>query len=305
LTAFRIAHLSDLHLPPPPRRGPELHPKRLISRLAWRRKGRRHSPAARAAHVEGGRAPGPDHIVVTGDLTNFATPEEFIRAKRWLEDLAPAGQVTVSPGNHDALAGRAGPARFAPWRPWLGDAAGESFPHVRRRGPVAIVNLSSAAPTAPHLAQGVLDTGQLERLPAILRDLREEGAFRLLLLHHPPAPGVVSGRKSLRQMGELAAILRAEGCELVLHGHAHEATAASLAGRDGPIAVLGAPSASSTGLHRAAARWHLVEVQGAAGDWRVQVAARGLVGAQVQALGSYVLAPAGGQETASGFHRRG
>lgn len=292
MPAFRLAHISDLHLPPPPRRGIELEPKRWLSRFAWRRKRRRHSAEVLAALVADLQAQQPDHIAITGDLTNFATPEEFAGARRWLEVLAPADQVTVSPGNHDALAGVGGHERFAEWRPWLGDQAATDFPQVRRRGPAALVNLCSAAPTAPLLAQGVLDPAQLARLPDILRRLGEEGLFRVVLLHHPPAAGAVSRRKALRQAPELAAILRAEGAELVLHGHAHQATLAALPGPRAPIPVLGVPPASGSGDPAEAGRWHAIEVDRAGTDWRVRVVARGLGPAgEMAELGRYRLAP--------------
>lgn len=291
---FRLAHISDLHLTPPPVRGIELEPKRWLSRFAWRRKRHRHSQAALATLVADLKAQRPDHIVITGDLTNFATSQELRAARLWLEALSPADEVTVSPGNHDALAGAGGHERFALWKPWLGDGlrdeGGLDFPQVRVRGPVALVNLCSATPTALHLAQGVLDAAQLERLPQILRRLAGEGLFRVLLIHHPPSAGVVSRRKALRQAPELAAILRAEGCELVLHGHAHEASMSTLAGPEGPIPVLGVPPASGSGGHGEVARWHGIEIE--AGDRRqVRVTAR-VLGAdgRMMELGRYRLA---------------
>jgi 3',5'-cyclic AMP phosphodiesterase CpdA len=290
LSAFRLAHISDLHLTPPPSGGIELQPKRWLSRFAWRRKRHRHSPDALAALVADVQARNPDHIAITGDLTNFATPREFDAARQWLTALAPADRVTVSPGNHDALADAGGHERFAPWRPWLGDDEALDFPQVRVRGPVAIVNLCSARPTALHLAQGVLDAPQLQRLPQILRDLTGRGLFRLLLIHHPPAAGVVSARKALRQAPELAQILRAEGVDLVLHGHAHEATVSKVAGPKGAIPVLGVPSASGSGAHGEAARWHEIEIEPGDG-WQVRVVARGLgADGRMAELGRYRLA---------------
>lgn len=247
-----------------------------------------------AALIADLKAQQPDHIAITGDLTNFATRQEFAAARSWLEALAPAEQVTVSPGNHDALAGAGGPERFAEWRPWLGDAGALGFPQVRLRGPVALVNLCSATPTALHLAQGVLDAAQLERLPQILRRLGGEGLFRVVLIHHPPTAGVVSRRKSLRQAPELLSILRAEGAELVLHGHAHEASLSTAAGPQGLIPVLGVPPASGSGGHGDAARWHEIQIEGGAEkDWQVRVVARGLgAGGNMQELGRYRLVPA-------------
>jgi 3',5'-cyclic AMP phosphodiesterase CpdA len=292
LSVFRLAHISDLHLSPPPRRGIELEPKRWLSRFAWRRKRRRHSAEALAALVADLKAHRPDHIAITGDLTNFATRDEFASARRWLEALAPADQVTVSPGNHDALAGPGGHERFAEWSSWLGDAGASEFPQVRRRGPAALINLCSAAPTAPHLAQGVLDPAQLARLPEILRGLGEEGLFRIILLHHPPAHGAISRRKALRQAPELAAILAAEGAELVLHGHAHEASLGTLPGPRASVPVLGVPPASGTRSHGEAARWHAIEVASTPAGWRVRVVARGLgPQGEMAELGRYRLAP--------------
>lgn len=278
MSAFRLAHISDLHLPPPARRdgAGELALKRLLSRFAWTRKQHRHSPDALEAIVSDLQAQAPDHIVITGDLTNFSTAGEFAAARAWLEGLAPAEAVTISPGNHDALVGAGGPVRFAGWRPWLGDQGDLVFPQVRRRGPVALVNLCSAIPTALHLAQGALDPAQLERLSTLLRELADEGLFRLLLLHHPPAPGVVSRRKALRNASGLLSVLEAEGAELVLHGHAHTATVAAVAGPRGPIPVLGVPSASGAGGHEPAARWHGFEISKTDEGWLVRVVARGL-----------------------------
>lgn len=277
MPAFRLAHISDLHLPPPAgavRREPAL--KRLLSRFAWRRKRHRHSPAVLAALVADLKASAPDHIAITGDLTNFSTTDEFAAARTWLEQLGPPADVTVSPGNHDALVGAPGAARFAPWRPWLGDAGTDGFPQVRRRDGVALVNLCSAIPTAPHLAQGELGAEQLARLRAILAQLRAEGLCRVLLIHHPPAPGVVSGRKSLRDGETLREVLRAEGAELILHGHGHEAVLSSVPGPLGPIPIVGAPSASAVGGHDDPARWQAYEIEGDAAGWTIRVVARGL-----------------------------
>lgn len=291
MSTFRLAHISDLHLTPPQRHRLELEPKRWLSRFAWRRKRRRHSSDVLAILIADLRAHQPDHIAITGDLTNFSTAEEFAAARRWLEALGPADGITVSPGNHDALVGRSGHERFDTWRPWLGDAGTTEFPQARRRGPVAVVNLCSATPTAPHLAQGALDPDQLERLPGLLRALGEEGLFRVVLIHHPPTAGVVSKRKALRQAPELLSILQAEGAELVLHGHAHEANVTTTPGPEGPIPVLGVPPASGGGGHEEAGRWHAIEVDRADSGWDVRVIARGFVGDEMSELGRYRLAP--------------
>jgi 3',5'-cyclic AMP phosphodiesterase CpdA len=304
LSIFRLAHLSDLHLPPP--KGAfgwrDLLSKRALSRIAWRRKSREHQPQVLAALVADLKAYRPDHVAVTGDLTNFASPAEFAAARRWLEALGPAGDVTVSPGNHDALVGVAGPRRFAPWTPWLGDDGpndGQAdFPQVRVRGRVALVNLCSAVPTAPHLATGRLGEEQLRRLDALLADPALGELFRVLLIHHPPVEGAVSRRKALEDQDGLRAVLARRGANLVLHGHAHAAQVAAVAGPDGTmIPVLGVPSASAAGRGRhPAARWHAIEIaHGPDGGVEVRMAARGLDPRDGHAveLGRWVLSQAG------------
>jgi len=300
LSIFRLAHLSDLHLPPP--QGAfgwrDLLSKRLLSRIAWRRKRREHRPEVLASLIADLKAHAPDHIVITGDLTNFASAVEHEAARVWLEALGPAREITVSPGNHDALVASRDNDPFAAWTPWLGDDGVAGFPRVRIRDGVALFNLCSAVPTAPHLATGRLGKAQLERLDALLGDPAYRDAFRVLLIHHPPVPGAVSKRKSLEDQDELRALLARHGANLVLHGHAHEAMVATAPGPDGAmIPVLGVPSASAMGQRsHPAARWNEIQIDRRAdGGVEVKVVARGLDprSGEPGELSRYVLVQAG------------
>src|SRR6201989_1116639 len=67
----------------------------------WRNRVHLHVPEALAGIVADIKAQQPDHIALTGDLINVALPEEFPRAPRWLEALAPPEHIAVMPGNHD------------------------------------------------------------------------------------------------------------------------------------------------------------------------------------------------------------
>jgi len=292
---FRLAHLSDPHLPPP--KGAlglrDLASKRALSAMAWRRKGGQHDKAVLDALVADIGARAPDHIAITGDLTNFSTSPEVAAARAWLSSLGPHGHVTVSPGNHDALVGPAEAHRFAPWGPWLADDEAKAFPHVRVRGHVAIINLCSAIPTAPWLATGRLGEAQLAQLAKLLPDLAARGLFRLIVLHHPPVMGVVSRRKSLEDADAFRAILATHGADLILHGHAHEAALGVLPGSTGLVPVLGVPSASAKpGGHHPPARWHEIEIGAKADDRQVWITARGLsdVTGAFETLGRYRLA---------------
>jgi 3',5'-cyclic AMP phosphodiesterase CpdA len=295
LSIYRIAHLSDPHLPPPPGAfgWKDVFTKRLLSRIAWRRKRKVHRPEVLAALVADVQAAGPDHVVISGDLTNFASRTEIAAARTWLESLGKPEDFTVSPGNHDALAG-ADDARFATWTPWLGDAGEAQFPQVRVRGPVAIFNLCSAVRTAPHLATGRLGEDQLARLEALLAAPAYKDLFRLVVLHHPPHKGAVSKRKALEDQEALRAILANHGADLVLHGHAHEALVGSVPGPNGSaIPVLGVPSASAKPSGHSPARWHAIEIEDAPeGRRHVRIVARGVEPGRegLAELGRYSLA---------------
>lgn len=294
MSIYRIAHLSDPHLPPPPGAfgWKDVFTKRLLSRIAWRRKRKVHQPQVLAALVADLKAANPDHVVISGDLTNFASHTEIAAATKWLESLGPARDFTVSPGNHDALAGAGGDERFAPWTPWLGDTGETRFPQVRVRGPVAIFNLCSALPTAPHLATGRLGEEQLQRLDAALADPAYKDLFRLAVLHHPPQKGAVSKRKALEDQEALRAVLARHGVDLVLHGHAHESLVGSVPGPNGAaIPVLGVPSASSGPRGHSPARWHVIEVETKPnGGHHARIVVRGIEdGQRLTELGRYNL----------------
>jgi len=293
VTAFRLAHLSDLQLPPPPLpfRWRDVASKRLLSRFAWRRKQRRHIQSVLDAVAADVTAHSPDHVVITGDVINFATPEEFAAARGWLETLGDPANVTVSPGNHDALSAAGAPKGFGPWKPWLGDDSAGDFPHLRVRGPVALINLSSALPTALHLAQGTLGAAQIEAARALLRETGARGLYRVVLIHHPVARGVVAGRKELTDAPALRAMLAETGAELILHGHAHEALMTSTPGPAGAIPILAVPAASTpVGGHGQPARWNEISIARDGASFRTEVRARGITAdLTVEDLGRFTL----------------
>lgn len=293
MTAFRLAHLSDLQLPPPPLpfRWRDMASKRLLSRFAWRRKQHRHVQAVLDAIAADVAAHSPDHVAITGDVINFATPEEFAAAAVWLERLGDPAQVTISPGNHDALSAAGAPAAFGPWRPWLGDDLDPDFPHLRVRGPVALVNLSSALPTALHLAQGTLGAAQIARARAVLKETGDAGLYRVVLIHHPVARGVVADRKELTDAPALRAMLAEVGAELILHGHAHEALMTGTRGPARTIPILAVPAASTpAGGHGQPARWNEIAIERDGASFRTTVTARGVTtDLSVERLGRFVL----------------
>jgi 3',5'-cyclic AMP phosphodiesterase CpdA len=275
MAAFTLAHLSDPHLPPlPAAHLRDLAGKRALGYLNWtRNRHKYHRREVLDALVADMQAQRPDHVAVTGDLVNLALEGEFSPAQAWLESVGTPQQVTVIPGNHDAYV-RATKHRFAgTFGDYLrGDAQGDvaangvSFPFVRRRGPLALVGLSSAIPTLPLMATGTLGRAQLDMLDRTLAQLSSEQAFRVLLVHHPLHSD--SRSKRLTDSRQLRALLKQHGVELVLHGHDHIHSTMWIEGTDRQIPAIGVPSASALAhRHYPAAAYNLFSIERDGDQW--------------------------------------
>ena len=151
------------------------------------------------------------------------------------------------------------------------------FPFVRRRGPAAIVGLSTAVPTAPFLATGRLGGEQVMRLQDTLATLAHEGRFRIVLIHHPPFTARGDYLKRLVDAGPFLRALEQAGAELVLHGHTHVHSLAWIEGKGPRIPVVGVPSASAVGHgERDPAAYNLYRIDGTPGAWQCELVTRGI-----------------------------
>lgn len=249
---MRFAHVSDLHALDLSGVSPwSFLNKRFLGYVNLLRKRRKAHPLALLdALCADLNAVAPDHVVVTGDLTNLSLPSEFRRARRALDGLrlGPSG-VTVIPGNHDVYVREAAKQHhfereIGPYA--LGDGVPQdrlpSFPFVRVRGDVAFIAASSARPSPPPLADGRLGAEQLAAIESALA--AHKGRFRVLLVHHPLLPQHLDLLRALRDRDELSEILRRVGAELVLHGHEHRDLRAELPGPAGPVPIIGVGSST-------------------------------------------------------------
>jgi len=270
MRVFTLAHVSDWHattlVGAPPR---ALATKRFWGWQSWHRSRRkRHLPQVLARILDDVREQRPDHVVVTGDLTNVALEQEFSESAATLRRLGEPDWVTVVPGNHDAYVGVAPEVGWDRWAPYLRSDASElaraptrdEYPTLRLRGDVAIIGLCSALPTPLFMATGELGGDQLERLERMLVEQRRR--TRVVALHHPPTDRALPRRRRLRDWRALQAVLERAGAELVIHGHRHRRWLGSLPGPDGPIPVAGVRSASDVGKRAGRrAQYHLYHCQ--------------------------------------------
>lgn len=302
--SITIAHLSDLHLGPLSGFTPRYwNAKRLIGYYNWRRNRRRlHDPAIAAQLLADIETQSVDHIVITGDLVNIGLPSEHIHALEWLKSVGLPARVSVIPGNHDIYSDLGADPGAMRWQAYMrcdlagrdvGDAG--AFPFVRRLGAIAIIGVNSAIPTAPGIAIGRVGADQMARLTQRLDEMRRQGLFRVVLIHHPPLPGHAKGRHhELVDAAALEQVLVAHGAELVLHGHNHTNTVAWRRTADNKdLPIVGVASASAAHVHRGAplARYNLYRIAPVDRE-TIAFAARGLAepGGPVIALESGVLA---------------
>ena len=276
---FTLAHLSDPHLGPiPTPRLRELINKRGLGIINWYRKRHRHHHGdVVGAIVADMKAQAPDHVAVTGDLVNVSLDVEFAAAALWLDTIGTSKDVTLVPGNHDAYIRRASGWAAQHWGEFMRGDDEAAFPFVRRRGPLALIGLTTSLPTGPFMATGRLGGEQLAKLAEILVALGREPLFRVVLIHHPPIPNKRHYMKRLIDGLMFRALLKEHGADLVLHGHNHEQQLMWLDGPKGRIPAVGVPSASAiVSTHDEPAAYNLYRIGGEPGAWQCEMVVRGL-----------------------------
>jgi 3',5'-cyclic AMP phosphodiesterase CpdA len=264
---FTLAHLSDLHATPLPLRSvPSMSFKQTLGWLKWTlKRSKEHRTEVLDALVEDLQASQPDHLVVTGDLTNLGMEAEFPAATAWLQRLGGPQQVSIVPGNHDTYSFSSSDVLWQHWMDYLQSDSPErtrNFPTLRVRGPVALIGVSSAQPTNMFYANGSVGKEQLERLEQLLHDLAESGLCRVVLLHHPLSKEGIPQRRRLSDAQAVQDILQRTGADLVLHGHIHRTSVLTIPGHDNDIPVIGVRSSSAIGHkpHKRS-RYHLYRIE--------------------------------------------
>lgn len=273
MSVFTLAHLSDLHATPVKVRHPaEFFNKRMLGFLSWSiRRRREYRPEILAALVDDLRAHAPDHVVITGDLTNLGLEDEYVDSLAWLRQLGGPQRVSLIPGNHDTYTSK---SETLPWSYWMDYMRSDAsvglpsamhpaeFPTVRIYGRVAIVGVSTARATAPFLASGAVGQIQLQRIEELLGQLTDTSLCRIVLIHHPPDESIASARRRLTDAAAFRRVLVKTGAELILHGHTHRTVTTTIPGPHGSIPVVGVRAASAVGRRpQRRASYHLYRIE--------------------------------------------
>lgn len=269
-----LAHFSDPHLGPMLRPKPwQLLSKRILGYINWQRnRAKTFSDLYLNALIADLKEQNPDHIALTGDLVNIALPSEIERARLWLKHVGPADMVSVVPGNHDAYVPGALRNAKRAWQPYmLGDTSkgGVGFPYLRKRGPLAIIACSTANASLPFMATGTFSRAQANATARLLH--QNKHLCRVVLIHHPPMRAATPAYKRMIGAHRFRDIIAQHGAELVLHGHTHINSTATLHGPLGPVPVIGIASASNGPGHtKPSGSYNMFQIEGTTGTWSIR-----------------------------------
>ena len=162
----------------------------------------------------------PDVVVVSGDLTQRAKPEQFAAARDFLDELCDVPKVVV-PGNHDVPLYRARERLVNPYglyRKYIGDDLDQVF----QFDGAVIVGLDS---TAPHrsLVNGRISLEQLEFCEKAFQSAPADAA-RIVVAHHHFAPAPDYERDQTMPKAKRAINRFVDNdVDLILGGHLHRA----------------------------------------------------------------------------------
>ncbi len=286
--SFVLAHISDPHFACVEHmQKRDFLTKRLLGYLRWKlkRQSEQNSELLTILHQDLQRTK-PDHIVITGDLTQLGLPAEFAAARAWLQSLGTPDSVTIVPGNHDTYIQTQWQETFACWLKYMvADNQSQPaeaitrldgvYPSLRIRGPIALIGINTAYPSRLHLADGTIGSEQLKKLETLLERIADQHLFRIILIHHPPLQDVISRRKSLTDASSLRMLLERQGAELVLFGHTHKTIYGTLEAASAGIPVMGAPAASSLStIDGQQASYFLYEIASTAKGWKIHMQER-------------------------------
>ena len=183
----------------------------------------------------------PDHVILSGDITNTALQRECESARRAFSWFVENAQLTIVPGNHDYPVFAEGTAKIVDYFQSTFPGSRVHFPFVKIiKNRVAIIGLNSCMTVQDflsnpevllHTARGKVSSDQLLALSKVLSDPSLKGKYKIVVLHHhvlgTPKEAPETGRTheffmhKLINADELLKVLLDHGVDLVLHGHRH------------------------------------------------------------------------------------
>ena len=182
-----------------------------------------------------------DAIAVSGDLTQRCTNREFRQARAYLDSLAEIAPYVVIPGNHDirwlgAVArnlGLAGlfreQAHNFKYSRYVRHISDDLSPSLEVPGAVIAGVNTAHGITRGSITRRFRDLGvighvkhaDVERVREVFENASPDAA-RVVMLHHNPIRGELSGRHGLANTDQALHAFADLGTDLILCGHDHQ-----------------------------------------------------------------------------------
>jgi predicted MPP superfamily phosphohydrolase len=172
----------------------------------------------------------PDLLVLSGDITQRATPSQFAQARAFTDRLGTL--LLAIPGNHDIPLFDLGQRLFHPYAQYR-EAFGRVLEptHATRELLVQCVN---TARWYRHTG-GTVSSNQIERVANRLRTA-QPGQLRVVVVHQPIAVLRTTEKHNLLHgHAQAQQSWAAAGCDVVLGGHIHLPYVMALAGLARPM----------------------------------------------------------------------
>jgi 3',5'-cyclic AMP phosphodiesterase CpdA len=188
-----ILHISDVHFGPP------------------------HLPRVSKGVLEFVERHRPSLVVLSGDLTQRAKPEQFQEARAFVDSI-PVPTIVV-PGNHDVPLYRVWERVFSPFGCYRKYFSEEMEP-VFRDDELLIVGINTAFNWT--IKEGRIKLGRLLEVARVIEEA-PAGLFKIVVAHHHliPPPNFGSQRV-LGNAYEAIDLFSRVGVDLILSGHKHQ-----------------------------------------------------------------------------------
>jgi 3',5'-cyclic AMP phosphodiesterase CpdA len=249
--SIRIIHLSDVHFGDKHKFGGEVGPKgESLTKGGYLTLAKSIvDDLEKLDRANSIRDKPPQIVCLTGDLTEKASKEEFKRARKFCEDIAPLGPLAIVPGNHDIDWSQKERAdRMEPWQTFLNGLRRKTFDDwsederdilvrmdLADSHSVIVVEVNSNAwveKDTPTEQRGQISQNALAELNVRLSELQVQypeiykSCIKVALVHHHPVliPDLAEpnrGYDSIHGGVHLLRSLRDHGFHLLMHGHKH------------------------------------------------------------------------------------
>lgn len=195
-----------------------------------------------ASHIK------PDAVVIAGDITQSGRRREFEAARAWFDKLGV--QPIAAPGNHDTPVFHLPARMVAPFNRYARYMAGlDAVGRLVELGGglvrISAINTARGIQGRINWADGVISLHDLEEALERLAG-GPEGAWRLLICHHPLLePGHSRIAVDTLRGGEALRRCAAARVDAILTGHIHDAFAHPIETVRRPMVQMGAGTLST------------------------------------------------------------